>query len=164
VIFIGLAAVLFLSTKLLVAGWRKEELRLKKTATGWELPYTLGAGNYQYKFIVDGNWILDPANPLTATMGGQTNSYLTVGANYTFRLKGALNARSVFVAGDFNNWDPHTLSMKKSGDEWIGSVYLSAGKHKYKFIIDGKWITDPDNNIWEQNEFGTGNSVIWVEK
>lgn len=144
--------------------WRKDELSLKKTATGWELPYTLGAGNYQYKFIVDGNWILDPANPLTATMDGQTNSYLTIGANYTFRLKGVPNAKSIFLAGDFNNWDPGTLAMKKKGDEWVCSVYLSAGKHKYKYIVDGKWITDPNNKNWEQNEFGTGNSVVWVEK
>jgi len=39
-----------------------------------------------------------------------------------------------------------------------------AGKHKYKYLVDGKWITDPNNKNWEQNEFGTGNSIIWVEK
>ncbi len=145
-------------------GWRKDELYMKKTATGWELPYTLGAGNYQYKFMVDGTWILDPVNPLTATLNGQTNSYLTIGANYTFRFKGIVNARTVFLAGDFNNWSPDTHAMQKKGDEWICSVYLAAGKHKYKYIVDGKWITDPNNKNWEQNEFGTGNSVIWIDK
>lgn len=145
-------------------GWRKDELVMQKTATGWQLPYTLGSGDYQYKFIVDGAWILDPANSLTATMDGEKNSYLIIGANYTFRLKGAPKASSVFLAGDFNNWSPKSLAMQKQGDDWICSVYLSAGKHKYKFVVDGAWITDPANKNWEQNEFGTGNSVVWVEK
>ncbi len=145
-------------------GWRKDELAMQKTATGWQLPYTLGSGDYQYKFIVDGTWIMDPTNPLTATMDGEKNSYLIIGANYSFRLKGMPKAASVFLAGDFNNWALKSLAMKKQGDDWICSVYLSAGKHKYKFVVDGKWIPDPTNKNWEQNEFGTGNSVIWVEK
>jgi len=37
------------------------------------------------------------------------------------------------------------------------------GKHLYKFIVDGKWIKDPDDPLWEGNEFGTDNSVIWIE-
>ena len=145
-------------------GWRKDELFMKKTAIGWELPYTLGAGNYQYKFIVDGNWILDPANPLTGTMAGETNSYLMLGANYTFRLRGMDKAKSVFLAGDFNNWAPSTLAMQKKGVEWVCSVYLSPGKHKYKYIVDGNWMTDPNNKLWEQNEFGNGNSVVWIDR
>ncbi|MES2775011.1 MAG: glycogen-binding domain-containing protein [Bacteroidota bacterium] len=144
--------------------WRERELLMHKTSTGWELPYNLGAGNYQYKFIVDGNWILDPGNPLTAATDGITNSYLIISANYTFRLKGMAGAKSVFLAGDFNNWAPNILAMKKDGQDWISSVYLAPGKHKYKFIVDGKWITDPNNKTWEQNEEGTGNSVIWIDK
>jgi 1,4-alpha-glucan branching enzyme len=143
--------------------WRPNELHMQKNSLGWELPYALAAGNYQYKFVVDGNWIRDPANPLTATLGGQINSFLMVGANYTFRLKAPANARSVFVAGDFNSWEPTTLAMKRQGDEWNLSVYLSPGKHKYKFVVDGKWILDPANKTWEQNEFGTGNSIVWIE-
>lgn len=143
--------------------WRTDELYLTKTSTGWQLPYTLGNGNYQYKFIVDGNWILDPANALTASLDGQTNSFLMVGSNYTFRLKGMQNAKTVYVAGDFNNWTPRALALKKQGGEWICPIYLSPGKHTYKFIVDGNWILDPTNKNWEQNEFGTGNSVIWVE-
>jgi 1,4-alpha-glucan branching enzyme len=145
-------------------GWRNYELAMKKTATGWQLPYTLGAGNYEYKFVVDGNWITDPTNPLKVAADGQPNSYLIVGANYTFRLKGAANAKAVRLAGDFNNWDPYILTMTRQADEWICSVYLSPGKHKYKFVVDGNWITDPANKNWEQNEFGTGNSVMWMEK
>ena len=140
--------------------WREFELKLKKTGAGWELPYTLGAGNYEYKFKVDGKWVGDPANPLTSSNG---NSFLVIRPNYTFRLKKHPDAKQVFIAGDFNAWKPDQLPMKKDGDDWIFSLHLDPGKVRYKFIIDGKWIIDPGNKQWEQNEYGTGNSVIWME-
>jgi len=139
--------------------WRKDELLMKKTPTGWELPYAVGPGNYEYKFIVDGKEISDPANNVTTNKG---NSYLVMEPNYTFRLKGYKNAKAVFLAGDFNDWSPTALAMIHEGDEWIYRVHLSPGKHRYKFIVDGEWITDPSNRQWEQNELGNGNSVIWI--
>ncbi|MER3469940.1 MAG: hypothetical protein C4330_01040 [Chitinophagaceae bacterium] len=142
--------------------WREDELYLAKTATGWELPYTLGAGNYEYKFIIDGKWMSDPASVLSSTVSG--NSFLIIEPNYTFRLKGYKNAKRVFLAGDFNNWDPQAYAMKKEGDDWVFPVHLGIGKHLYKFFVDGDWIRDPNNKLWEQNEFGTGNSVVWIEK
>jgi 1,4-alpha-glucan branching enzyme len=142
--------------------WRDFEWRMKKTATGWELPYTLGPGNYEYKFKVDGKMIADPANPLTSPSSG--SSYLVLHPNYTFRLQGFSNAREVFLAGNFNQWDPRSYPMKREGDVWVFPVHLSVGKHLYKFIVDGKWIIDPGNKLWEQNEHGTGNSILWIEK
>ena len=146
-------------------GWREDELYMKKTSNGWELPYTLGPGNYEYKFKVDDQWILDPANATRVPNEHQTgNSFLIIDPNFTFHLKGYNNVRKVFLAGDFNNWNPGLYTMKHEGDEWVFSVHLSAGKHLYKFNIDGEWIKDPANKLWEQNEYGTGNSVLWVER
>ena len=145
--------------------WREDELFMTKTATGWELPYVLGPGNHAYKFIVDGQWITDPSNPHTAA-GNQEkgNSYVIVAPNYEFRLKGYPNAKAVYLAGDFNDWSPNTLAMQKVGDEWVIPVHLSMGKHQYKFVVDGEWIRDPANKLWEQNEHDTGNSIIWIDK
>ena len=140
--------------------WRDFELPMKKTATGWELLYVIGPGNYEYKFWVDGALIADPSNHLV----NNGSSLLIVDPNYTFRLKGFGTAKKVFLAGDFNNWNPSTLAMKKEGDEWVFPVHLSIGKHLYKFIVDGEWIRDPNNRLWEQNEHATGNSIVWVDK
>jgi hypothetical protein len=30
-------------------------------------------------------------------------------------------------------------------------------------VVDQKWIIDPTNELWEENEYGTGNSVLWIE-
>jgi len=141
--------------------WRKDELYMKKTPAGWEFPYTLASGNYEYKFIVDGKEITDPSNPLIINNNGVKNSYLVLDPNYTFCLKGFPNAKEVYLAGDFNNFNPNSLVMKRSGDEWVFSVHLTKGKHIYKFIVDGQWMIDPANKQWEQNRYGTGDSVIW---
>ena len=140
-------------------GWKQNELKMARTSSGWQLPYTLGDGNYEYKFVVDGKAIRDPANAIN----NNGNSYLTVNPNHTFRLKGKSGASRVYLAGDFNNWAPNSLIMEKDGEDWVFSVHLGKGKHLYKFIVDGEWIRDPGNKLWEENEFGTGNSIIWKE-
>jgi hypothetical protein len=139
--------------------WRDFELEMKKTATGWEFPYVLGPGNYEYKFLVDGVWVADNDNTPATTKG---NSILILEPNYTFKLKGFENASRVFIAGDFNNWNPDSFPLQKVGNEWMLPLHLSTGKHLYKFIVDGKWILDPGNKLWEQNREGSGNSIIWI--
>ena len=45
----------------------------------WEVVLSLNPGSYQYKFVVDGEWLADPANPNQADDGfGGVNSVLTV--------------------------------------------------------------------------------------
>jgi len=143
--------------------WKPNEILLKKTATGWALPVIIPAGNYGYKFIADGNWLTDPVNPRHITEGGISNSFIAVKPNYTFRLIGYGNAKSVHIAGNFNDWDPNGLVMNRSGNEWTISMYLKKGKYRYKFLVDGKWMLDPGNQLYEQNEFNNNNSFIWIE-
>lgn len=143
--------------------WDPDMLPLNKTSTGWELPYTISAGNYHYKFIVDGEAIVDPLNPHQITTDGKTESFLAVRANRTFVLKGYNAAHTVRLAGDFNNWNELGYTLEHRGDQWVINMRLKPGKYLYKFVVDGKWILDPGNKTWEQNQYGTGNSVLWVE-
>ncbi len=140
--------------------WKSDELYMTKTSAGWELPYSIGAGNYEYRFIVDGKWISDPANPVKVN---GANSFFAPQSNHTFRLKGAGNAKTVYVSGTFNDWSPERYPMRKEGNDWVFRLYLPPGKHLYKFVVDGNWITDPGNKLWEQNEHQSGNSVLWIE-
>lgn len=143
--------------------WVPNNLPMKKVGDAWVLPYTFVAGNYQYKFVVDGNWMRDPENPFTAKEGGIINSFVAVKPNHTFRLKGHEDARHVYLTGNFNGWDKTGYAMAREGDEWVISVNLKPGKCLYKFIVDKQWIIDPGNKLWEQNSYGTGNSVFWIE-
>jgi Glycogen recognition site of AMP-activated protein kinase/Carbohydrate-binding module 48 (Isoamylase N-terminal domain) len=139
--------------------WKTKELVMKRNATGWELAHVLPPGNYQYKFIVDGQWITDPANTNYAEEDGFTNSLMIVQPNHTFFLKGYTTARNVQVAGNFNGWKGY--QMRRTDNGWTISLYIAPGKCLYKLVVDDQWITDPGNEFWEQNEYGTGNSVLW---
>jgi 1,4-alpha-glucan branching enzyme len=142
--------------------WNTDEMLMEKTPGGWKLPFALSPGNYEYKFIVDGSWITDPANPYSSGTGNRINSALAINPNYTFTLSGIEEATEIIVAGTFNEWNPDGYRMVKKNGIWTFPVYLEKGKHLYKYIVDGEWIIDPENKNWEQNEHGTGNSVLWV--
>ena len=151
--------------KVVLAGnfnnWKENSILMQRTETGWTTNYVLGPGNYQYKFIVDGNWILDPLNKNIVDDGdGNQNSFMVNEPNYTFKLNGFAKAKRVSLSGDFNNWSPQGYEMIKENGVWVGRVFLSKGKHLYKFIVDRKWMRDPANALWED---GDDNSVIWIE-
>jgi type 1 glutamine amidotransferase len=143
--------------------WKPGELRMKREGNAWRLDVPLNAGNYGYKFIVDGNWMTDPLNPCYVGEGGETNSLIVVKPNYTFTLKGYDKAKTIRLSGTFNNWSEDGYTLAHQGNVWTLSLNLKTGKHLYKFIVDGNWILDPGNKLWEQNEMNTGNSVLWLE-
>ena len=143
--------------------WNENELVLDKTKTGWQLPYVVSPGNYEYKFKVDGKWTLDPSNPFTTVSGDKENSFIALKANHIFELKNYQYVKTVLVTGSFNGWSIQGYRMIKKDGKWIFPLLLEPGKYTYKFILDGTWILDPDNTLYEQNEYNTNNSVIWIE-
>jgi 1,4-alpha-glucan branching enzyme len=113
---------------------------------------------------VDGNWITDPENKLMVGGNENRNSFFTVKPNYTFTFKADSTVKSVKLSGTFNNWEKEGYTMQKTPNgEWIFPLYLKPGKYLYKLIVDGNWIVDPGNSLWEENEFNNGNSVLWIE-
>lgn len=70
----------------------------------------------------------------------------------------------VFLAGSFNNWDPSATEMadRKGDGVFTASLALPAGKHEYKFVVDGTWLADSECKASVANAFGTLNSVIEV--
>jgi len=74
-------------------------------------------------------------------------------------------AKSVQLAGDFNNWQPVKTSMEKVGESgiWQTKLKLPAGKYRYRLVVDGQWQQDPYNGKTESNPFGGFNSVVEVK-
>jgi len=81
----------------------------------------------------------------------------------TFELKDFAHAKEVFVAGSFNDWSPNTHPLQRKGNSWVLTTEAEPGKVYYKFIVDGKWITDPGNTATEGDGQYT-NSVKMVAK
>ena len=79
-----------------------------------------------------------------------------------FALTPAGSPKKVDVAGSFNDWRPLALRKQKDGS-FAAAVAIPAGRYEYKFVVDGQWIVDPDNNAWALNPYGTLNSLLVVE-
>ncbi len=77
----------------------------------------------------------------------------------------AEKGKSVYVAGQFNNWDPTAKEMTYKAKEGVyaTTLKLTPGKYEYKYVIDGAWCADPENVEAVPNDQGTFNSVITVK-
>ena len=152
---------------------------MKKDGNVYSYTYELPAGDYQYKFIVNGNiWLIDPLNETTVDDGnGNINSGFTVtagasvdtnpaptvtspeikGGKVTFNYA-STTASKVEVFGSFNYWSSG-FEMFKDGDVFTYTMELPNGEYEYKFVVDGNWINDPansnkkgDNNVFTVTE------------
>jgi len=81
---------------------------------------------------------------------------------FTFRPASDVPLKRAEVAGDFSDWQPIRMRKQKDGF-FVSVVPLSAGTYEYKFILDGQWAVDPDNNAWALNSYGTLNSIVRVD-
>jgi 1,4-alpha-glucan branching enzyme len=73
-------------------------------------------------------------------------------------------AKEVFLAGDFNNWDFQKYPMKREANGvWKRVTLLPPGKYEYKFFVDGRWENDPSSNQMCPNCFGSQNNVIEIK-
>lgn len=53
-------------------------------------------------------------------------------------------AQSVYLAGDFNDWNPTSHPMRRRADGWwFIEVQLTHGHHRYLFLVDDKPVLDP---------------------
>ena len=73
-------------------------------------------------------------------------------------------AKSVFVAGCFNDWNPSANPMKKNKNgNWSTVVKLVPGSYEYRFIADGRWKDDPTCQSRRLNLYGSYNCVLNVD-
>ena len=72
-------------------------------------------------------------------------------------------ARSVGVAGTFNDWRSKTKSMIPLGNgRWRKKMVLPPGTYEYCLVVDGKCMPDPLAKETVANPFGGMNSVLKV--
>ena len=74
-------------------------------------------------------------------------------------------AKTVCIAGTFNDWHPKTTPMLTTGPgQWIKELALSPGIYEYQYVVDGSWINDPQAVKSTPNPLGGRNSVLVVEQ
>ena len=82
--------------------------------------------------------------------------------NVEFTIK-APKAHMVSLTGEFNNWSATATPMRKRpSGEWAVTLQFTPGQSQYKFIVDGKWIPDPENPTQVDDTYGGKNSVVVI--
>ena len=83
--------------------------------------------------------------------------------NVTFDLPASVDAAEVALVGEFNDWSPSAIKLKraKSG-AWRVTVPLEAGhRYRYRYLIDGEfWENDWRADEYVRNPFGAEDSVV----
>jgi hypothetical protein len=100
------------------------------------------------------------AAPLAATVAAsRAETPSTVLVRFTLRQGGA---RRVAVAGSFNGWNAAETVLRAAGDGslFTATVALPRGEHEYMFVIDGRFVTDPDASDYRPDGFGNQNAVL----
>ena len=86
----------------------------------------------------------------------------------TFRLPRivASDANSVYIVGDFNNWNIYANPMKKlkNGDYTIKLELEPGRQYQFRYLIDGsKWENDWNADNYVKNPYGdSDNSVVII--
>jgi hypothetical protein len=57
----------------------------------------------------------------------------------------APQAKNVFVVGDFNGWNPTMDKLALIAGRFEIRLYLLPGHYRYRFIVDGESVPDPEN-------------------
>lgn len=104
-------------------GWNAGATPMAKDGKGvWSVVVALPAGEHQYKFVVDGQWVADPENGATA--GDMGNSVVRVGAdgnlgaaqaaaNSPYNAKIAIGGRVIGLFQDVHNATTRRFEMRR---------------------------------------------------
>ena len=95
------------------------------------------------------------------TAGPAVKTSKAVKVQVEFKIE-APEAESVAVAGDFNQWNPKGTPMVREGKLWKASLSLARGRYEYRFVVDGRWISDPGATESAPNGYGENNSVFSI--
>ena len=81
----------------------------------------------------------------------------------TFIVPADANAKSVFLCGDFNDWDQssHPLTQRKDGS-FARMLWLKTGQqYRFRYWFDEhRWENDWAADAYSPNPFGGDDSVI----
>ncbi len=83
----------------------------------------------------------------------------------TFELPAQVEANTVALCGEFNEWDvaKHPMRRRKDGS-FSATISLKPGnEYRFRYLLDGeRWENDWEADKYLLNEFGTEDSVVVV--
>jgi 1,4-alpha-glucan branching enzyme len=84
----------------------------------------------------------------------------------TFSLPAAVQAETVVLCGEFNDWSTDDIHLERVGDgSWHATLALKPGRtYRYRYLLDGeRWENAWQADDYLPNAYGSTDSVIAVE-
>ena len=84
----------------------------------------------------------------------------------TFSLPESIQAESVQLVGDFNNWNPANAAMKKQKDgHFTITLDLDKGReYQFRYLVNNtEWHNEWTADKYVANPFNEDNSVVMIQ-
>lgn len=103
------------------------------------------------------------SKPAEEAIGDSAAMNRPVEKNVVFNLDAPAHS-DVRIAGDFTDWKPESLFYSDALEEpgWRKRFSLKPGSYRYKYLINGQWMADPNNDRIVDDSYGGTNSLITV--
>jgi len=83
----------------------------------------------------------------------------------TFELPPEVNAETVHLCGEFNEWDEtaHPMKRRKDGRFSLTISLKPDQEYRFRYLLDGeRWENDWEADAYVPNPFGSEDSVVQV--
>ena len=133
-------------------------------ATGFGVPitqYRVSRGFYDYRSLA--HEVLGDSPTQKSMEIDAIEDFLAprrIGVGILFSLMDG-DAEEVEIEGDFNMWDhSHDVLLDVDGRGlWQRVISLKPGEHRYRLVVDGRAVVDPNNS---RTEFMEGRGLVSV--
>ncbi len=80
----------------------------------------------------------------------------------TFSVPASLWVDSIYLVGDFNEWDRARTPLRKDEERWSVSLLLERGRaYTYRYLVDlHEWMSDWNADGFSVGQDGTSSSII----
>ena len=80
----------------------------------------------------------------------------------TFELPAGIQAKQVYLAGEFNHWDTGATPLKKVKGVWKTTLDLDKGReYQFRYFVNGsEWHNDDAADKYVPNNVDGNNSVV----
>ena len=155
--------------------WSEDATSMEEVDGIYKVTLYLSKGKYGYKFIVDGQWMVDEnATDFVDDGFGAQNSIIFVGdkkdidalRKVDFKYRPNHIVKEVYLVGSMNDWNLKSNRMIETAKGlYEVSLLLKPGEYQYKFLEDGMhYITDKEAKDFADDGFGGQNSVLVVDE
>lgn len=105
---------------------------------------------------------VEPVGPLPSSVAVEPTRHGMWDVTFTYVPAPTEAIQTLVLAGTFNSWNvaANRMSLAGGSGAWSTTVRLGPGEYQYKFVRDGQWIQDPQNDRSAPDNFGGHNSVL----